>query len=300
MSHFCEIPIVSATTLDQTLTASGSGRAAIQKYRQQMRRNLDPGMRISVGRAGTLQLISVAALACVATATRWNMKNARKLAGIYKKAGFGHLTRSKHYKSAMGMVGQAVRARVQNPETKAAKTALMEIIPGCWEELTCEQEVVRSVTRSMHDIFVKVDREVGEMRRFPGRLVRFEGENALITIDNGEREELRSVDGAYLKSAGICRNGAPFVLHEYRWSPDTTMSVYFPALDLDSDPATEAELAARLKGHEKPLPEPPAGLLPVDFVPKASGRKAGHTRPATGGGTTKTRQKAKPARAPLR
>ncbi len=267
MSCYCEIPFLSATTLDDALTSSGSGKAALQKYRQEMRRKLDPGMRISVGRGGTLQLTSVPALACVATATRWNMHDALKLVEIYKKAGFAHLTRSKDYKYVMSLVGEAVKARVRSNEAKVSKTAVMEMIPGCWEELTTEYQVVRSLTECMHDIFVKVDQEAEQMKRWAGRLVRFEGENALVTVETGEREQLRTVDSGYLKSAGIHRNGAPFVLHEYRWSPDTTMSIFFPAFDLNYDAKAEAVLMERLNNYARPLPEPPVGLLPVDFVP---------------------------------
>jgi hypothetical protein len=267
MKYLCEIPFVSATSLDEALTSSGPGRSAIQKYRQEMRKSLDPGLLISMGRAGTVQLTSVPAMACVATATRWNTKDARKLASVYRKAGFVHLTRSKDYKNAMDLVSQAVKARVQAREAGSAKAAVMELIPGCWEALTSKQEVVRRVTRSMHDIFIKVDEEVEQMKRFPGRLVRFEGESALVTINTGEREELRQVDSGYLKAAGICRNDAPFVLHEYRWSPDTTMSVYFPAFDLEYDEAAEAELMDRLDRRERPLPEPPSGLVSLDETP---------------------------------
>jgi hypothetical protein len=273
MSSYCEIPFLSATTLDDALTSSGSGKAALQKYRQEMRRKLDPGMRISVGRGGTLQLTSVPALACIATATRWNMHDALKLMEIYKKAGFGDLSRSKDYKYVMSLVGEAVRARVRSNEAGVAKTALMEIIPGCWEELTTEYKEVRSLTECMHDIFVKVDQQAEQMKRWAGRLVRFEGANALVTIETGEREQLRTVDSGYLKSAGIHRNGTPFVLHEYRWSPDTTMSLFFPAFDLNYDAKAEAALLERLNNYARPLPEPPVGLLPVDFIP-------GESRPA--------------------
>jgi hypothetical protein len=230
-ASYCEIPFVSATTLDGALTSSGSGKAALQKCRQEMRRQLGPGMKISVGRGGTVQLTSVPALACVATATRWNMHDALKLVEIYKDNGFDHLTQSDEYQQAMSLVGEAIKARMRTGDANALKASVMDIIPECWEALATEHEVVRSVSESMHDILLKVDRQAEEMTRWAGRLVRFEGENALVTIEAGEREQLRTVNSAYLKAAGIHRNGAPFVLHEYRWSPDATMSIFFPAFD---------------------------------------------------------------------
>jgi hypothetical protein len=278
MGSYCEIPFVSATTLDSALTSSGSGKAALQKYRQKMRRQLDPGKRLSVGRAGTLQLTSVPALVCVAIATRWNMHDALNLADMYKKEGFIHLTRSKDYKQALNLVGEALKLRLRETETKRTKTSIMEVIPRCWQELTATYKEVRNLAECMHEILTKVDREAEQMKRYAGRVVRFEGEgtldeenqvrfeggNALIKIDTGEREELRSVDSDYLRSAGICRNGALFVLHEYRWSPDTTMSLFFPAFDLEYDAKREKELVEKLNKYAKSLPEPPAELFPAN------------------------------------
>src|SRR5690349_19004044 len=109
MAAYCEIPFVSATTLDMALTSSGSGKAALQKYRQQMRQQLDPGIKISVGKGGTIQLTSVPALACVATASRWNMKDALKLVKIYNMNGFEDLSKSNDYKEAMCLVGEAIK-----------------------------------------------------------------------------------------------------------------------------------------------------------------------------------------------
>jgi len=266
VTNLCEIPIVSATALDETLTSSGPGKAAIQKYRHEMRKKLDPGLKISIGRGGTVWLTGVPTLSCVATATRWNMQDALKLVSTYKKAGFVDLTHSKDYRCAMQLVGKEVSARVRGVDSKSSKVLVMEIIPACWNDLAAKNEIVRRVTMSMRDIFLKIDKEIEEVRRFPGRFVRFEDDMALITVDTGEREELRTVDGKYLKSVGISWNGAPFVLQEYRWSPDTTMSVYFPAIDLDYDAKADAELLDRLKSRQRPMPEPPAGLLQPDFV----------------------------------
>jgi len=270
ITSFCEIPFLSATTLDAALTSSGPGKAAIQKYRHQARQSLDPGMKISVGRGGTLQLTTVPALAYVATATRWNKKDASKLVDFYKKAGFVQLARSKDCKRAVHLVSQAIQTRMRSKEAKASKDSIADIIPKCWIELTTEHTVVRDLIFSMHDVFLKVDQEAEQIRRLPGRLVRSEGKNALVTIDTGDKEELRIVDGGYLKSAGIHKNGTPFVLHEYRWSPDIMMSLFFPALDLNYDAAAELARIKSLMDYEEPLPVPPAGLLSPDFGAEAN------------------------------
>jgi hypothetical protein len=282
--NLCEIPFISATAFDEALTSSGPGRSAMQKYRQEMRRTLDKGKLISMGRAGTVQLTSVPALACLATATRWNMKDARKLADVYKKAGFSKLTKSKEFNRTLTLASEAIQALVRKPGADTSKAGLTEMIPGCWESLTVQQDAVRKLTGMMSAIFDKVDGALAEMKRYPGRLVRFEGENALISVKNSDQRELRLVNSAYLRAAGISRNGMPLMVHEYHWSPDTTMTVYFPAIDLDHDPVAEVELMAHLKSLEQPLPEPPPGSFPIKPAvirkaePSSKVATAGHGR----------------------
>jgi hypothetical protein len=226
-------------------------------------------MRISVGRGGTLQLATVPAVAYVATAARWHKNDALKLVNLYKKAGFVHLVRSKDYKKATNLMTQAIQDTVRTGKGKSSQTSVAHIIPKCWAELTEEHEVVREVTQSMLQIFFKVDQEAEQIRRLPGRVVRFEGGNALVTINSGDKEELRLVDSSYLKSAGIQDDGTLFVLHEYKWSPDSTMSLFFPAVDLSYDAEEEKAALARLKeADHKVLPAPPEGLFRPDFVPE--------------------------------
>lgn len=126
--------------------------------------------------------------------------------------------------------------------------------------LTRAEPVVHRVTASLHQIVVKVNEENDQIRRYPGRFIRSDGAKALIAVDTGEREELRSADSAYLRSLGIHESGAPFVMHQISWSPDSTMQVFFPALDLDMDQADKSNLEARLKNAERPLGAPPEEL----------------------------------------
>jgi len=88
-----------------------------------------------------------------------------------------------------------------------------------------------------------------------------EGPETLVVVDTGEREELRSVDSRYLRSLGLQESGAQFILHEFSWSPDSKMFVFFPALDLERTAAATSGLEAELKALEKPLAEPPWKLV---------------------------------------
>jgi len=248
MKDLLEVPFTSATMLDSSFKV---GVPALRKYRQALRKSMDPGIQFSLGRAGTVQLNTVAALDCVATAGRWNAGDAGQLENVYKSAGLTKLVQSKRYGIALDHAREALQGEIRS------RTNLMGQIAQCVMALAVSDPVVRGVAETMGVIMRKVDAQLQQMKRLPGRIVRYDGPEALIVVDTGEREELRSVDAGYLKTLGLQDRGAPFVLHEFKWSPDTTMSVFFPAVDLDAAEGSETALEKRLKAAERTLPEPP-------------------------------------------
>ncbi|MBI3679129.1 MAG: hypothetical protein HY235_01790 [Acidobacteria bacterium] len=253
MKDLLEIPLISATILDSAFSV---GSAAIRKYRQTVRKNLDPGIRFSIGRAGTVQLNTVAALDCVATAGRWKARDADRLASVYKSAGLTKLVQSKKYGDALNLAREALQREVRSAGTVFSRANSAELISRCVARLTITEPVVRSVAVAMGAIIKKADAQLQQMKRLPGRIVRHDGPEALVVVDTGEREELRSVHSGYLKALGLQDRGAPFVLHELSWSPDTKVSVFFPALDLEEAAGASPGLKEQLKAAEQPLAEP--------------------------------------------
>jgi hypothetical protein len=258
MNSLLEIPLISATTLDG---AFGTGGSAIRKYRQTIRKTLDPGIQFSIGKAGTVRLSTVASLACIATAGRWKLKDADRLVSVYKKAGLTDLINSKDYGDALKLARQALQAEVRSFGTAFSRANITELIPKCLAGLTATEPVLRSVALSIGTIMKKVDEQLPQMKRLPGQIVRVEGPEALIVVDTGEREELRTVDSEYLKSLGLQESGAQFILHEFSWSPDSKMFVFFPAMDLERTAGATAALEAELKALEKPLAKPTWDLV---------------------------------------
>lgn len=254
-SGVCEVPFISATILDDVLSVSK--KSAIPKYRQTLRKILAPPQPISLGRKGTVYLDSMATMSCLAVAGRWSMDEALKLAGKYQKTGFSQIAVTPEYRQAQTLLEEAVKANVQQ-DTDMGGDHITRVIARSWEKLAAQDDGVRRLAVSLRDMFATVTEEVLQMNRVPGRLVRFEGPDALISLDTAEQDadNLRLVPGDYLRAMGTGRNGDVFVLHEYRWSPDTTMSMYFPAVDFDYNPAELVALMARMKAHEKPLPQP--------------------------------------------
>ena len=249
MFNVLEIPFTSATLLDATLKAR---IPAVRKYRQGLHRTLDRGIQVSVGRAGTIHLNAVPVIQCTAVAARWRPTEAKQLEEAYRGAGLGKLMASSRYGSALERAGNSLRGV---GITKGADTARQ--ISRRIAELTMTDKVVQEVAVRMGEIFRKVVDRLGEMRRFSGRVVRYDGPRALITVNTGEREELRVADSRYLFALGLQDRGAPFLLHQFKWSPDSTMSLYIPAVDLGGDPGADLALEQRLKDAEQSLPEPP-------------------------------------------
>src|SRR5579872_3035085 len=91
VKNLIEIPFISGTVLDSSF---GTG-AGIRKARKLLCKTFDPGLRVSIGKAGSVQLNSVAALDCVATAGVANARDAQHLADAYNNAGMAKLVQSK-------------------------------------------------------------------------------------------------------------------------------------------------------------------------------------------------------------
>lgn len=252
MKEFLEVPFVSATQLDASLFQVGG--PSVRKHRHALRETLDPGIQFSLGRGGRISLNSVAVLDCLATARRWRSGEAEVLENAYREAGFAALVASKPYETALRLAREALQSGISGRENLAGQ------VSRCVGTLARINPVVQGVTLSMGSIMQQVDARLQQMKRLPGRLVRHEGPETLVVVDTGEREELRSVDGDYLKAVGLVEPGAPFVLHEFRWSPDTAMSLYFPAVDLRADAAADVELEQQLRAAETPLAWPPEEL----------------------------------------
>jgi len=208
-----------------------------------------------------VQLTNVAVFISVATAGRWQLSDGERLASVYKKAGLVDLITSKAYRDMLQIVRQALQEKGRGLAKEASGTAVAHLISECLTDLVVKEPVVRNVAVSLNHIVMHVDREMKQLKRLPGQVVRVDGPKTIVTVNTGEREELRSFDTDYVRSAGLYESGAPFLLHELSWSPDAVMSVFFPALDLKQ--AASSRLEENLKALEKPLPEPPAEIRNV-------------------------------------
>jgi len=245
-----ELPFASATILD---SSQGSGSAALQKYRHTLCRNFDPGIKFSLGNAGTIRLNTIASMDCVATAKHWKPSQAQRLEKAYTNAGMDEVIKSAKYTEALSAAREAVRSTLKEVGRPASQ-GFTSLISQSIADLTSSNSAVREIAVTLGGIIERVDAEVAQMKRLPGRIVRNEGPDTLIVVNSGERSVLRTENTEYLASMGLQERGTPFMLHEFRWTPGAVVSVYFPAVDLEA--VEDPELEAELKAAEEPLDIP--------------------------------------------
>ena len=252
MKHLVEIPLLSSTSLDYTLL-QGVNKRTLQKRRSDIRKFLglpEPEL-ISLGRHGRFNLETPSMLLCQLTATRWPERSySEKICNAFLQSGLSEVANSTVYQESLDLavdsVKDAVRSSVDN-------SGIPVIVNRTMHHLATDAEPVRELARLYSNVVEQVAAGLSEVKRLTGEVVRFEGSDALLTVDNGEREELRLVDAEYLKHSGIDQEQEAFVLFEQRWSPDTTVGYYQPAFVEPSITDEMIKLDEELKQAESPL-----------------------------------------------
>src|ERR1051325_2392134 len=251
MAHVAEIPILPATSLDRILTDGGSP-TAVQKLRQELRKDVcppGPAAFTSLGRYGTVQLEPAPLFSCLTTAKVWDRSRAKTLANAYRNAGLDDLVHSPRFVKVMSIASSAIQEAAVEAFGAPGNIALAAV--KVLVNLAKEDKVMRGLTEEMEKIHETVDARMGEMTRFPGTVVRIEGDQALVVLNVEGREQLRRLPTALLSPVGVADNGASFVMHELTWSPERRGLVVYPAVALD---ATTDELRAELDAATTPVP----------------------------------------------
>lgn len=248
-----ELPLLPATTFDPILSGGGS-KDAVQKLRKELRKELgtdDVDTFWSFGRHGTVNLEPSPLFNCLVTGTHWDRKRAQHLARAYNDAGFRKLIHSASFKKAIKIAGETLKA-LYRPASMGGGEPMATIV-GALSDLIANDVQLRAVAQEMTEINRKVDESLPEVRRYAGQLVRIDGDEALVTLEIGDREELRMLHADLLRATGIVEEGASFVLNEMNWTPGLKSSMVMPAVDLD---VVDAQREQRLSDAETPLPRP--------------------------------------------
>ena len=252
MKRLVEIPLLSSTSLDYTLL-QGVNKRTLQKRRSEIRDflGLPEPKSISLGRHGRFNLETASMLLCQLTAARWPEKSySETICNAFLQSGLSEVTNSAIYQEALALAVDSVK----NAVCSSADNAVFPVIVNrTMRHLVINAEPVRELAQLYSNVVEQVAAGLLAVKRLAGEVVRFEGPEAMLAVDNGEREELRLVDAEYLKHSGIDQEQEAFVLFEQQWSPDTTVRYYQPAFVEPSTTDEMIKLDEKLKQAESPL-----------------------------------------------
>ena len=191
MARVAEIPILPATSLDRVLTDGGSP-TAVQKLRQELRKDICPPGPVaftSLGRYGTMQLEPAPLFSCLTTAKVWDRSRAKMLANAYRSAGLDELVYSPRFVKVMSIASNAIQEAAGEAFGASGNIALAAV--KVLVNLAREDKAMRGLTEEMEKIHETVDARMGEVTRFPGTVVRTEGDQVLVVLNVDGREQLR-------------------------------------------------------------------------------------------------------------
>lgn len=248
-SGMIEIPFMAATTLDSVVADPGD--RAVQQNRRSIREafGLPEVKRYSIGPKGSFSLDPTAVLLVFVARARWsNREIVSSFNTIFQRCGLAEVVRSDAYAACVSNTVERVRAECRGRFTG-------DFGPGLVNSIALDQ---LNADNSLREVAACFSKALGlladtraEVERIPGHVVRIDGPEALIVVETPERHELHRIDSNYLERFGLKHAGSAFVLHRQKWTPDTTVGIYVPAVrshNFVDLPETT------LRAAEKPLP----------------------------------------------
>lgn len=207
------------------------------------------GIGFSLGRRGNVQLANPAMMSCL-MASYAGSGLSERLEKAYREAGIADLVVSKTYQKALKLAEKAVRRTSAETQTRPTAMVMAESMASLYNQYAA----VRRVTNEIHRIMTDVDLQFEEVENIPGRLVRFEGNEALVVVHEDGRDQLQTYPADLLRDLGIGETQSTFVMQRLR-SGFVEVKIFFPAVGVESDGAAE------VPPEEYNLPTPPKAVL---------------------------------------
>ena len=252
-----EAPVVTGDAVDRFIGMKAEGAKQVRRIRQQMREGIglrEPS-RLSLGRHGSVTIEPTPVFYLVQVRRRWDRSFVDKFTESYGRGGILKLLRSQLYRRAISSLESAVQSPAGDLEAYLAATVgqLMESD----RDFSLFAKKLDNISRTV------VARMGPEVSRRECRLVRFQhdtaeaAKEALVTVFNGQRHELRMMPARLLRNAGVVTEGSSFYWTRFQFSPDAEASVVTPAAFVRprSSEGFQA-LTRRLRAAEEPLPAP--------------------------------------------
>lgn len=243
-----ELPFVASTTGDSALSAIFSARRSRERLRETARAQLgvEPLGTVSFGRGGRMRIepsfiLPYSRVIGTAPGAAQNFSKDMQKYGLLM-----HTANS---------LQNVVLAYLQaNNASVGAETTLSASVNRLLGRLMVEDQRLCEFAEEQRERWQDFSRRESRFTRLPGRLVRMDGDDALLTVWNDEasREELREVERSQLEDVGVADEGDPLILYEAEYAPGVRVSTVVPGISPDHD----ADLAGEddLRKYETPLP----------------------------------------------
>lgn len=124
-------------------------------------------------------------------------------------------------------------------------------------QMASDNSDIRRLAEQQRNHWQSFSRAEGKFSRLPGRLVRVEGDEALLSVWNEKqgREELRALEASLLSDIGVSAEGDPLILYEAHYTPGVQVSTVVPAVMTTSSADQLQKDEQDLRRYETPLPD---------------------------------------------
>ncbi len=258
-TDYYELPIAASTSLDGFF-AEEAGTTTLQKRRSAIRSELglmgpDFGWmdRHSLGGLGSFQLVPSSVLLCLQADMAWHSKvSLNALTQSITAHGLPTLMASSTLIALTEMIVKAARA-ILAQQPRGTTQSVSRTVNNAIRAVTLGTPPLRAFARDYSLLMCEVARELPQVDRYSGNVVRIEGTQALIDIHTPKGRELRWILTSSLEALGLDETDAPFILVEQRWSPDRRASYFQPAV-VESALTDEAvdEIEREVRARETP------------------------------------------------
>lgn len=250
VSQMIEVPFMAATTLDNVVADPGD--RAIQQNRKMIREalGLPQVARHSLGHNGSFSLDPTAVLLAFVARARWtNQDIVTPYRDMFLSSGLAELVHSSAYAQYVSVTVDRVRAECRARSVGDFGPGLVNAIAR--QQLLFADETALEVASCFSLALRRFADTHSEVDRIPGHIVRIDGPEAIIVLETPERDELHRVEADYLERFGLNQAESAFVLHRQKWTPDTTVGMYIPAVRCTDESDIDE---AMLRSSEQPLP----------------------------------------------
>ncbi len=249
-----ELPLIASTTGDGVLAMLFGARRAREKLREAARGQLrvKEFRDLYLGRAGRTRiepsfLLPYVRVSGTTPAAAQMFERDMQRYGVLDFATGGQAPQLESY------IADFVRSHF---DSVSGGTLLSVCVNRLLARLTLEDDRFWQLAERQREQWRNFSRTEQRFTRLPGRLVRVEGSDALMSVWNEAqaREELRAVDADQLADIGVSAEGDPLMLYETEYAPGVRVSTVLPAVEPPRDAALDEQEERELRRYETPLP----------------------------------------------